>query len=86
MIANKDLEANFSTLLLSIASSAAMNMGLAPNPVNGKNEKNLSLAKFNIELIRILEQKTKGNLSKEEEDFIKQILSDLQIQFINANK
>ena len=83
--AGKNLEANFSTLILSIGSSAAMALGLAPNPVNGKVEKDLNLARFNIDLLRMLKEKTKGNLSSEEQQFIDSILTDLQMKFVTAN-
>lgn len=78
------LEANFSTLALSIASSAAMALGLAPNPANGKVEKDLELARFNIDLLRMLREKTKGNLADDEQKFIESIISDLQMKFVTA--
>lgn len=81
----KELEASLSTLILSIASSAAMNLGLSPGP-NGRVEKNISIAKFNIELLRLLEIKTKGNLTKEEDEFLKQVLKDLQLKFVSESK
>lgn len=80
----KGLEANFSTLILSIGSSAAMALGLAPNPVNGNVEKDLDLARFNIDLLRMLKDKTKGNLSNEEQQFLDSIVTDLQMKFVTA--
>jgi Domain of unknown function (DUF1844) len=81
---NQKLEANFSTLVLSIGSSAAMALGLAPNPTNGKIEKNPELARFNIDLLRMLRDKTKGNLSADEQKFIESIVTDLQMKFVNS--
>ena len=78
------LEANFSTLVLSIGSSAAMALGLAPNPSNGKVEKDLNLARFNIDLLRMLRDKTKGNLNADEQKFIESIVTDLQMKFVTA--
>ena len=80
-----ELEASLSTLILSIASSAAMNLGLSPGP-SGKIEKNVSIAKFNIELLRLLQIKTKGNLTTEEDQFLLQILKDLQLKFVSESK
>lgn len=80
----KGLEASFSTLVLSIGSSAAMALGLAPNPVSGKTEKDLALARFNIDLLVMLRDKTKGNLSADEQHFVDSIVSDLQMKFISA--
>ncbi|MCB0365378.1 MAG: DUF1844 domain-containing protein [Bdellovibrionaceae bacterium] len=76
------LEASFSTLILSIASSAAMSLGLAPNPTNNKTEKNLEMARFNIDLLVVLQDKTKNNLDKDEGAFLESVIRDLQLKFI----
>lgn len=81
---NQNLEASFSTLILSIGSSAAMALGLAPNPISGKVEKNLNLARFNIDLLRMLREKTRNNLSDDEQKFLESIISDLQIKYVQA--
>lgn len=78
------LEANFSTLVLSIASSAAMALGLAPNPATGKIEKDLHLARFNIDLLRMLRDKTAGNLAPDEQKFVESVVTDLQMKFVTA--
>jgi hypothetical protein len=80
----KNLEASFSTLILSVGSSAAMALGMAPNPVDGKTEKDLNLARFNIDLLRMLREKTKGNLLADEQKFLDSIISDLQMKFVSA--
>ena len=80
------LEASFSTLILSIGSSAAIAMGLAPNPGTGKTEKDLPLAKFNIDLLMLLQEKTKKNLSEDENQLLSQILADLQIKYLQGSK
>lgn len=79
------MEANFSTLIMSLGSSALIGLGLAPNPNTGQIEKDLKMAAFNIDLLKVLESKTKGNLTKEESEFLKNILADLQIQFVQNN-
>jgi hypothetical protein len=84
MMTDNKLEANFSTLILSIASSAAMSMGLAPNPNSNKTEKDLKMAQFNIDLLALLKEKTKNNLNKEEEVFLTHVISDLQLKFVQA--
>jgi hypothetical protein len=77
------LEASFSVLAMSIASSAAMALGLAPNPSTNKTEKDKNMAKFNIDLLVMLKDKTKGNLSGDEQKFIETVISDLQMKFVN---
>ncbi len=83
---SKNLEANFSTLILSIGSSAAMSLGIAPNPVTGKIEKNIDVARFNIELLRMLRQKTTNNLSVDEQKFLDSVTADLQLKFVQHSK
>lgn len=78
------MEADFSTLVMSLGSSAFIALGQSPNPETGKTEKDLKLAEFNIDLLRMLQTKTQGNLSDDEKNFLKTLLSDLQIQFVNS--
>jgi len=79
---SKQLQASFSTLILSIGSSAALSMGLSPDPESGKTEKDLNMTKFNIDLLKILQEKTKNNLNQEEEQLLKNIVSDLQFKYV----
>ena len=76
------LEANFSTLVLSIGSSAAMSLGLAPNPATGKSEVDKKMAQFNIDLLEMLKSKTEKNLSSEEDQFLQQMIADLKMKFV----
>jgi hypothetical protein len=79
-----EMKADFSTLIMSLGSSALIGLGLAENPSTGQIEKDLKMAEFNIDLLKILQTKTDGNLTKEEADFLKNILADLQMQYVNA--
>lgn len=72
---------SFSSLVMSIASSAALKMGLNSD---NKEEKNLDLARYNIDLLDLLKEKTKNNLTKEEKELLASCISDLQIQFVNT--
>lgn len=80
------LEASFSTLVLSIGSAAAMHLGLAPNPASGKAEKDVPLARLNIDLLILLQEKTKNNLSDEERGLLDSLVTDLQLRFVHAQK
>jgi len=82
----ESLEASFSTLVLSIGSSAAMALGLSPNPASGEMEKDLKMARFNIDLLGVLQEKTKGNLNEDEKKFIDFMINDLQMRFVQAQK
>ncbi len=77
-----NMEASFSTLIMSIGSSATIALGLSPDPSTGKVDINKEVARFNIDLLKALEQKTKNNLSSEENSFLKNIISDLQLKFV----
>ena len=55
------LEASFSVLAMSIASTAAMSMGLAPNPQTNQISPDKNMARFKIDLLVTLQEKTKGN-------------------------
>ena len=76
------LSPQFSNLILSIASTALIKMGLDPN---NKEEKNLDIARYNIDLLELLKTKTVNNLSKEETELLDSCISDLQIQFVNQS-
>lgn len=76
------LSPKFSNLILSIASTALIKMGLDPN---NKEEKNLDMARYNIDLLELLKIKTKNNLVKEEAELLDSCISDLQIQFVNLS-
>jgi hypothetical protein len=82
----ENLEASFSTLVLSIGSSAAIAMGLSPNPSTGKMDKDTNLARFNIDLLSMLQDKTKNNLNEEERKFLDFMVSDLQMRFVQNTK
>lgn len=84
--AQQKVDASFSTLILSIGSTAAMSLGLAPNHQSGNIEVDLPMARFNIDLLEMLQTKTKGNLLAEESDFLKHLLHDLQLKYIDHKK
>ena len=68
----------FATLVHSITHTALVAMGLIPEM---KEKKNKALAEFNIELLILLREKTKGNLTEEETQLIDNCIQDLQITF-----
>jgi len=79
-------EIDFSTLIMSFASAAMISIGNVPDPVTGQISKNLHLAQQNIAIISLLREKTKGNLSQEEESLIDNILYELRLSYIEAKK
>lgn len=81
----QSLPVSFSTLVLSLASSAVLAMGLEKNPHTGQLEKDLDVARFNIDLLEMLRGKTKNNLTADEQQFVDQVISDLQMKFVYAS-
>ena len=83
---NNPFPAQFSTLILSLASSAFIAMGLEKNPQTNQIEKDMELASFNIDMLEMLKKKTKNNLDADEQQLLDTILADLQIKFVNHTK
>ena len=80
---------DFATFILSLSHSALMHLGEAPHPDDntaGPAAVSLAMAKQTIDLLGLLEEKTKGNLSGEEERLITQILFDLRMRFVEKSK
>lgn len=82
MSAEMPMQASFSILVMSIASSAAMALGLAPHPQSGETTADKNMAKFNIDLLLVLKEKTQNNRTDEESRLIDSILTDLQMKFL----
>jgi hypothetical protein len=76
--------ADFTTLVLSLGSSAAMFMGEAEP--GGKPTRNLPMAKHSIDLLDVLLEKTKGNLNAEESQILESLLFDLRLRYVEALK
>ncbi len=79
-------EANFAQLVFLLGAQAMQQLGAVPNPLNGKNEVDLPVAQFSIDLLAILQEKTKGNLSEKENQMLDDLLFDLRMHFVTASK
>ena len=78
------MQVSFSTLILSVGSSAVVAMGLEKNPLTQNFEKDLDVARLNIDTLLMLKEKTKNNLNDEEKQFLDHVISDLQMRFVQA--
>jgi hypothetical protein len=77
---------SFTAFVLSLASTAAIHFGDLPDPVSGKpGEKNLEGAAQMIEILALLDQKTRGNLTAEERQVLEQVLYELRLRFVDAS-
>ena len=77
-------EVNFNSLIFSLSSSALLHLGEIADPHTGQKMKDLPLAKHSIDIIAMLKDKTKGNLSGEEQRFVESILTDLRWRYVKA--
>ena len=77
---------NFSSFILSLATSALIHLGEEANPATGEKSVQLPMARQVIDLLSLLEEKTKGNLTKEEEALITQVLFTLRMRFVETEK
>lgn len=77
---------DFATFVLSVSHSALVNLGDAPNPIDGRRDQNLPMARQTIDLLALLEQKTNGNLTGEEERVLQQALYDLRLRYVEVNR
>ena len=79
-------EVNFNSLIFSLSSSALLNFGEIADPQTGEKKKDLVLAKHSIDVIAMLQEKTKGNLTDEEQKFLDSILTDLRWRYVKATE
>ncbi|WP_181550812.1 DUF1844 domain-containing protein [Desulfosalsimonas propionicica] len=75
-------EINFITFLLSLNSSALVHLGQHADPTSGATAKNLPVAKQTIDVIAMLEEKTRGNLTDEEKRLLTNVLYELRLLYV----
>ena len=79
-------EINFTSFIFSLSTSALLHFGEITDPISNKKERNLPLAKQTINLLGMLKEKTKGNLSKEEDELLDNILYNLRMKYVEEMK
>src|SRR5437868_9400134 len=78
---------SFAAFVLSLAHTAAVHFGDIPDPVSGQaGEANLPAAQQMIDILSLLEAKTRGNLTAEERQLLEQLLFELRMRFVEAGK
>ena len=75
---------SFSLLIATFASQAMVAFGKAPDPIEGKTEIRLELGRHAIDMLDILQQKTKGNLTEDEAAMLEGNLHQLRLEFVEA--
>ncbi|MGB7949728.1 MAG: DUF1844 domain-containing protein [Candidatus Binatia bacterium] len=79
-------EINFSTFVISLSTQALMHLGEIPNPLSGKSETDIAVAKQMIDILGMLREKTRSNLDQNEDRLMEDILFDLRMKYVEAVK
>jgi hypothetical protein len=79
-------EIDFSSFVFSLSTSALLHLGEVPDPVTRKIEKDLALAKQTIDILGLLQEKTRGNLTADEEKLLENLLADLRWRYVREAK
>lgn len=74
--------ADFSGFIVSLAHAALVHLGEMPDPSTGLVSPNMDQARYTIDLIDMFAEKTRGNLTEEEEMLLKRVASDLKLKFV----
>jgi hypothetical protein len=74
---------SFANFMMSIASNAASSLGMMEHPVTGKREVDLELGKHWIDILGMLQKKTRGNLKAQEQQVLEGLLADLRMQYVS---
>lgn len=77
---------DLSTFVLSLSHSALVHLGEAPDPTGGGTQVSLPLARQTIDLLSLLQEKTKGNLNGSEEQMMDQVLFELRMRYVEVSK
>jgi hypothetical protein len=77
---------DFETFIYSLGTSALVSLGAIDNPLDEKVEVNLESARQNIEVIELIQEKTRGNLTESEKKVLNAILGEIKAKFVEALK
>ena len=72
----------FSTFLLGLSTQALLHLGEIPNPMSNQVETDLGAAKHVIDILGVLETKTRGNLDEGEQQLVTSVLYDLRMRYV----
>lgn len=75
-------EVTFAALIMSLNTSALFHLGEISDPATGEKQLDLVLVEHTIDTLQMLEEKTKGNLSVEEQEILKNVLYDLKMRYV----
>ena len=79
-------EADFNFFITTLALQASISLGVMANPATNQKEENTAQAKFIIDTLGMLKEKTKGNLTKEEETLLENVVYELRMQYLSKSQ
>lgn len=79
---NAQPQINFETFVLSLGTATYVALGEIENPVTKENETNIPAAKQNIDILDVLVEKTKGNLTEREQKLLQDILYEARMKYV----
>ena len=87
MADEQDLAVSFSGFVISLTTTAAVHFGDYPDPVSGETKAlNLAAASQMIDILAMLDVKTRGNLTAQERSLLEQVLYDLRMRYVAAQQ
>jgi hypothetical protein len=78
--------ANFTTLVSQTVTQAMFAMGMIPDPQTGRRVAMLDMARFHIDILAVLQEKTQGNLTEEEQRLLSSSLYELRMQYVQLSQ
>lgn len=81
----KPVEANFIQFISGFAVQTLVHLGRMSNPMSGETKVDLVNARYSIDILGILQDKTKGNLTSEEDEYLSNLLRDLRMEFVTVS-
>lgn len=86
MVMSEQPAITFTAFVMSLATTAAVHFGDIADPVSGTSQANLTAAGQMIDILAMLQDKTKGNLSAEEAELVGNLLYELRLRFVEASQ
>lgn len=77
--------ANFTQFISGFAVQTLVHLGRMSNPMSGETSTDLPNARYSIEILAVLQEKTKGNLTAEENEYLSNVLRDLRMEYVSVS-
>ena len=82
---NRQIEANFIQFISGFAVQTLVHLGKMSNPITNETKVDLPNAKYSIDILAIIKDKTKGNLTPEEDEYLSNMLRDMRMEYVSVS-